>query len=221
MKIQLTGNSLKVIAMVTMFIDHFGILIFPDVTLFRIVGRVSFPIYAYLIAEGCKYTKNRVKYFLQVFILGLICSVVFMVMERYIFFCILITFSISILMIYLLDYVKKSLKSRWILLTLALAGTFFLCKYVEVDYGFFGALVPIITYLTDRKPYKFLLFTLSLIVLILAVDNSIQIYCLLSLPFILLYNGKRGKYNLKKFFYLFYPSHFVVIYALSIILAML
>lgn len=220
MKLQLNGNSLKIIAMVTMFIDHFGILIFPDIILFRIIGRISFPIYAYLIAEGCKYTKNRTKYFLQVFTLGLICSVVFIFIERYIFFCILITFSLSILMIYLIDYVRKSFKRRWILLILALVGMFFLCKYIEVDYGFFGALVPVITYLTNKKSFKFILFSISLIVLILAINNSIQIYCLLSLPFILLYNGERGKINLKRFFYLFYPCHFIVIYALSMILSL-
>lgn len=220
MKLQLNGNSLKIIAMITMFIDHFGILICPDITLFRIIGRISFPIYAYLISEGCKYTKNRKRYFFQVFVLGLICSIVFIFVERYIYFCILITFSISILMIYLVDYVKKSFKSRWILLILALLGLFFLCKYIEIDYGFFGALVPVITYLIDKKSIKFMLFSLSLIALILAIDNSTQIYCLLSLPFILLYNGERGKLNLKRFFYLFYPCHFVVIYALNMILSL-
>lgn len=48
----LSGNQLKIIAMITMLIDHIGVNLFPSVTILRVIGRLSFPIFAYMIAEG-------------------------------------------------------------------------------------------------------------------------------------------------------------------------
>ena len=58
----MTGFHLKLIALTTMFIDHIGAVFFPQVTLLRVIGRISFPLYAFLIAEGCRYTRNRGRY---------------------------------------------------------------------------------------------------------------------------------------------------------------
>ena len=71
----LNGNALKYIAALTMLIDHAGLLLFPRNILFRIIGRLAFPIFAFMIAEGCRYTRNKLKYFLSVFILGFACFV--------------------------------------------------------------------------------------------------------------------------------------------------
>ena len=61
-KFGLTNNQLKIIAMVSMVLDHVGLLFFSDMIIFRVLGRIAFPIFAYMIAEGCRYTKNRAKY---------------------------------------------------------------------------------------------------------------------------------------------------------------
>jgi len=61
-KIGLTNNQLKVIAMVTMTVDHVGFLLFPRLLLLRCIGRLAFPIYAYMVAEGCSHTKSLPKY---------------------------------------------------------------------------------------------------------------------------------------------------------------
>ncbi len=53
----ISNFSLKIIACIAMTIDHIGYLLFPNIIVFRIIGRLAFPILAYLIAEGCKYTK--------------------------------------------------------------------------------------------------------------------------------------------------------------------
>ena len=73
----LNGNHLKLIAAVTMLLDHAGILLFPKIMLFRILGRLAYPIYAYMIAEGCRYTRNKLRYFLMVFGLGTACQLVY------------------------------------------------------------------------------------------------------------------------------------------------
>ena len=62
----LSAFHLKTVACILMVIDHIGLVIFPYVQILRIIGRLSFPIFAYFITEGCKYTKNKFKYFLTV-----------------------------------------------------------------------------------------------------------------------------------------------------------
>ena len=74
-KIGLSNNQLKILAIITMFIDHFGLQLFPQLKILRIIGRIALPIFAYMIAEGCFYTKNRLKYLLQLLILGLGCHI--------------------------------------------------------------------------------------------------------------------------------------------------
>ena len=66
----LSGNALKIIAAITMLIDHIGVILLPQITLFRVIGRISFPIFAFMIAEGCAHTKNKLRYFYRFFCLG-------------------------------------------------------------------------------------------------------------------------------------------------------
>ena len=66
----LTGNQLKLIAAAAMLLDHMGILLFPRITIFRILGRLAYPVFAFMIAEGCRYTRNKLRYFLMLFGLG-------------------------------------------------------------------------------------------------------------------------------------------------------
>jgi hypothetical protein len=82
-----------------------GMLLFPGNMALRIIGRLAFPIYAYMIAEGCKYTRNRLRYFLSLFLLGAACQLVYFVVDGSLYFSVLITFSLSILTIYALDRV--------------------------------------------------------------------------------------------------------------------
>ena len=71
----MTGFHLKLIALTTMFIDHIGAVFFPQVTLLRVIGRISFPLYAFLIAEGCRYTRNRGRYALGLGAFALISEI--------------------------------------------------------------------------------------------------------------------------------------------------
>ena len=73
MKPFLSGNALKLLAALFMTIDHVGVLLLPHVIVLRILGRLALPIFAYMIAEGCRYTRNRLRYFGSVFALGVLC----------------------------------------------------------------------------------------------------------------------------------------------------
>ena len=96
----LNGNHLKLIAAFAMLLDHAGILLFPRVRMLRILGRLAYPIFAYMIAQGCHYTRNKLRYFLMVFGLGAVCQLVYYFASGDTYLNILLTFSLSILLIY-------------------------------------------------------------------------------------------------------------------------
>ncbi|MBQ8835331.1 MAG: hypothetical protein IJ001_10500 [Oscillospiraceae bacterium] len=216
----LSGNALKIIAAITMFIDHMGMLLFPENMAFRIVGRLAFPIYAYMIAEGCKFTRNRLRYFLSLFLLGAVCQIVYLIVDGSTYFSILFTFSLSILMIYALDH-AKTVKTplSFLVFTAAVTGVWMLNRLFTIDYGFWGCMVPVWVSLLHRTKCDKLPGTVAMLgigLLLLAMDSSrVQFYSLLALPLLMLYSGQRGKWRMKSFFYIFYPAHLVLLQAIA------
>ena len=99
----LDGSRLKLIAVFTMVLDHVGVLLFPEVSIFRILGRLSYPIFAFMIAEGCRYTRNKLRHFLMIFAVGAVCQAVYCFVSERIVLNILLTFSCSVLLIYALQ----------------------------------------------------------------------------------------------------------------------
>ena len=217
---KLTSNQLKLLAMFTMTLDHIGVQMFPGVLWLRIVGRLAFPIYAYMIAEGCAHTRNRRKYLLQMTGLALLCQLVYFFAMGSLFQCILVTFTLSILLIYACDTGSRPLTALALLgmafVTVALPrllpGTDF-----AIDYGFFGVLVPVAAYLGETRRKK-LLFTAGALVVLAWLVGGIQWYSLAALLPLALYNGNRGKRRMKWLFYLYYPLHLAAIYGISLLL---
>lgn len=216
----LSGNALKIIAAITMLIDHMGVLFFPGNIHLRIIGRLAYPIYAYMIAEGCKYTRSRLRYFLSLFLLGAVCQIVYFLVDGSLYFSILITFSLSILTVYALDTFKTAPSPlSGLILALALCTVYGLNRAFTIDYGFWGCMVPVLVSLPhgtkhDTKPVSLVLLALGLI--LLAWDTGFpQPYALLALVPLSLYSGKRGKWRMKYFFYIFYPAHLALLQALA------
>lgn len=220
----LSGNQLKLIAMLTMTLDHIGLYLLPQVQWLRILGRLSLPIYAYMIAEGCRYTHSRKGYFARIAFLAAICQVVYFLAMGSLYQCILVTFCLSIGMIFCLDAMRRS--NTWIsrgLFVLAVWGAGFVCEILPallpgtdfaVDYGFFGALLPVLTYWGKDRNQKVLLLGVGLVLLALDL-GGIQWCALGALPLLLCYTGQKGKHSLGMVFYLYYPVHLVVIYLLG------
>lgn len=206
----LSGNQLKILAAIFMTIDHIGVMIFTQSEILRIIGRLSMPIFAYMISEGAYYTKNRKKYLSVLIVMSAIFQIIYYLAERSLDQCILVTFSLSIMLIYIID--RKNI----ILSLLALTACFYLTQIVNIDYGFFGIVLPLLIYLGENKTQKLILLALGL-VLVSLTNSPIQWYSLLSVPLIALYNGKRGKLGMKNFFYIYYPLHLAVIYFISVL----
>ncbi len=215
---------MKIIALIAMTIDHLGMELFPELTILRIVGRLAFPIFAYMIAEGCVYTKNRKRYLGMMAGLAVLCQLVYFFAEGSLYQCILVTFSLSIGLIYLIDYTLEKREGMGIiLLCIFLMGVFFVTELLpeklhntnfKIDYGFWGVLVPIFIYLSKTKQGKFLMAAIGLALVALSL-GGIQWYSLISLLFLALYNGKRGTWNIKYLFYIYYPLHLVLIHLIS------
>ena len=236
---RLSANLIKIIAFICMALDHIGYMLFPNEPWLRALGRIAFPLFAYFIAEGCKFTRNKLKHFTLIFCLGVVFEIVYtFVVKGNEPFNIFLTFSLSIMLIYCLDLVKDAIiqKKRIILCILiffvALSAVIVLCFTLAFDYGIFGVLLPVFVSIPnfrnenapnlakrlDNHYIKVLLLILGLFLLPLFNPFGIFLYWgFLSIQILLLYNCKRGKLNLKYFFYLAYPVHIVIIYFISLI----
>ena len=228
MTMQLNGNRLKLLAMVTMTLDHIGAYLFPHILWLRVIGRLAFPIYAFLIAEGCRHTRSMGRYLSSVAAMGLVCQVVYFLAMDSLYMCILVTFSLSIGLIWLLQFAqsrKQALLSK-ALVVLGIFAVYFLCEILpkllpgtdyRIDYGFWGVLVPVVIYCAKDKHSRIIACLIALVCLAV-VSSQIQWWSLLAVVPLLFYNGQRGKLNLKWFFYLFYPAHLLIIHGISFLL---
>ena len=226
-KLGLTNNQLKIIAMVSMLFDHVGKELLPQYPILQIIGRLAFPIFAFMIAEGCFYTKNKIKYFFTIFILGTGCQIVYSIAEHSFYQNVLITFSLSIALIFSLENFrvkKEKISGITLFFTVLIVITFtmvlpvFMEEYgFQIDYGIYGVLLPVAVFYGKDKERK-LVYATGVLALLAHSFGGIQWFSLLSIPILVLYNQKRGKYNIKPLFYIFYPAHLVVIYLISLVL---
>ena len=218
----LSGNQLKLIALITMTLDHIGVQLLPQYPILRLIGRLSLPIYAFLIAEGCHHTRNKFKYLALMATLALGCQLVYFFVMDSLYMCILVTFSLSIILIYALQYVQR-VKNAWSCLVffLALAGAYYVSVKLParipgfaIDYGFAGILLPVLFAMGSTKSQKILGGAVGMC--IMALESPIQWYALLAVPLLALYSGRRGKGDYKYLFYIYYPLHLVTIYGISL-----
>lgn len=219
-----TGNELKIIALITMTIDHMGAVLFPQLRLLRIIGRLAMPIYAYMIAEGCRHTHSRAGYFFRIAAMAALCQVVYYIVDRSLYQCVLVTFSLSVLVIYAVDNVqRKSSTGAGVLAMVTLGAVLFVCELLPkllpgtdfaVDYGFAGVLLPALVYFSQEKT-KYLAVGLFLLGM---TQRGVQWWALAAVPLLGMYNGQRGKANLGPVFYWYYPIHLAVIYGIGLLI---
>ncbi len=216
----LTGNQLKLIAMITMTMDHMGLILFPNALWLRIVGRLAMPLYAFCIGEGCLHSRSLPKYLGSVALMGVICQVVAFVGTGTLYQNILMAFSLSILLAMLLRWAqKRNTVAPWVAFGVAVAAVLFITEglpYVltgtdyQVDYGFWGVMLPLAVMLGKNRVQQLLLMSVPL--LFLSVGNPAQGFALAALPILIFYSGERGSRKLKWVFYFYYPAHLAVLY---------
>ncbi|SDC90282.1 TraX protein [Paenibacillus sp. UNCCL117] len=126
------------LAMITMTIDHIGYVFFPDEQLWRIIGRVAFPVYAYLLVEGYKHTRNVRRYMLRLLLLFAVSQVPYMALFQTKELNVIGTLLLSVVVLWAADQSKLWLKA---LLIPACSAALLL---LDIDYGLYGLLLVLI-----------------------------------------------------------------------------
>ena len=253
-----TSYDLKSIACVSMFVDHFGaIFLYECIILalntnmehsllefvrnnrdlmisiydtFRLIGRIAFPIYSFLIVQGFIHTRNVLKYCLRLFLFALISEVAFdigfnnVLFETYsnnVFFTLGLGL-IGIIIISRIENIYHAFKDKINKVRLNigcfLSGLCFVFalgifadEIFRCDYGFSGVLCIICMYIfRNNITIGYILGVLSTVLL---NSNMMQIYALFGLLFVMKYDGEKGK-SMKYFFYLYYPLHILILVGL-------
>jgi hypothetical protein len=211
---------LKWIAITTMTIDHVGAILYPELDVLRWIGRLSFPLFAYLLMLGLQSTRNVKNYFIRLFIFAFISQVpFFLAVDNTPFeaFNIFFTLAFGLLFVH---FFKKGSPVAFIPLLLSLV--------IPVDYGVYGIAVIGCMYLLLTNPKIGVLALVGLNALFLVPINS-QILSLAALPIILMHQSgylsitrinpdKPFKIPLwrKYFFYVFYPLHLSLLYLIKL-----
>lgn len=230
----MSSFALKWVAILTMFIDHIGVtLVTPYTPLYYVcrgIGRIAFPLFAFMLAEGFFYTKNVKRYLLRLAIFAVISEIPFDLMtagqpfswnHQNVFF----TLTLALVGLYFFDeFVRRNDRALSLLTMVAVAAA---AQLLCTDYGAFGVLLVFIFY-RFRGERRNLIVWFALTVILYAGANAVSVYPnmrqlnmallslfeLLSLVPLLLYHRTKG-YKARfwqYFFYLFYPVHMVLLY---------
>lgn len=229
----MSSFALHIIAMIFMLCDHMWATIL-DYEWLTCIGRIAFPIFAFLITEGYIHTSNINKYIKRMMIFAIITEIPFNLMVSaspiYPFHQnVLWTFVISLLTLKYLNFdnTKNIFKSILIIILAIIIATITMCDY-------FGAgVMMVVGFYIFRKSKLLQLLMMIYVNMILIQGYSYPIdiagytyyfpqqgFAVLSLIFIWLYNGKQGYHAkwFKIFCYAFYPLHMLILYILTIVL---
>jgi hypothetical protein len=232
----MTAFTLKIIALSAMLIAHIGVA-FPEGApfWFRAIGRLAWPIFAYLLAEGFWHTKTPEMFLMRLFAFALISEVPYDLMkgnavsfiaDTNIFY----TLFLGGMAVFLYERTQEKRSRQTMAVLTALLPTAVLAELLSVDYGGMGVLFIFAMYIIKPKTARLLamgVFALSqFIPFVVAYSIGIEVpfehlvmipFALATVPLVALYNGKRG-IAAKWLFYAAYPAHLVV---LAVIAAMM
>lgn len=226
----LDGSVLKIIACITMLIDHAAVCLLYNAVLrpnapvvrgttlynlyiiyqiMRAIGRTAFPIYAFLLVEGFVHTKSRPKYALRLLIFGIVSEIpfnlcIFNEIRHPQYNNVYFTLLIGLLVI----WAWETFQNRWYIQLPVCGLLFYAAEYFHTDYDWKGVLLIFILYLMHAWRVPQVVFGL------ISMSWELPGVILGFIP-ILLYSGKRGR-QLKYFYYGFYPGHLLLLYLISV-----
>lgn len=223
-------EGLKFLACAIMLLDHIGATLIPWGTL-RIIGRLAFPIFCFLLAEGAHYTRNPRNYLLRLGIGAILSELPF---DLALFGSwswqhqsVMITLLLGAMALLAMKRMTQPLLKILVLLLFA-----FLADFMNTDYGGAGVLMIALFGLTREWKYGWLVQLLGMYLIcrwiipggvVWFIDRYvfIEIFAILALIPIWLYSGKKSTSSraVQWAFYLFYPVHLWILYLISILLA--
>lgn len=193
-----------------MLIDHIGFIFFPQFIIFRIIGRLAFPLFAWGIASGYTRTKDFSKYLQRILLLALISQPIFYltISQEYLNIC--FSLFLGLLSIYFYDHIKKNkLNILWLMLSISLA------YLLNVEYGIYGIFLILFFFIFRKSFYmvpaqSFFTFVYS----VLFPKSFLQIF---SFPaFFIIYYFHKYDFRINRIFqYSFYPGHLLILYLIK------
>ena len=224
----LSQEWLKLIACVTMLIDHIGAALLPQYLWMRYIGRIAFPIYCFLLAEGVHYTKNPKKYGQRLGVGVLLSELPF---DLALFGgvtlyhqSVMLTLFIAFLMALTMKQVRPVIIQVLIVIPFALAA-----EWLRTDYGGMGIVLVAMFVLTRELPARPVIQTICMAPILWMMDSMwaeiagiwmpVEMLALLSMIPIGVYSGRKatGSKGVQAAFYLFYPAHLLILYLISVI----
>lgn len=215
--------TLKLIACISMLIDHTtAIFVQPYSPLYivgRGIGRIAFPIFCFLVVEGFFHTRSVKKYLLRLGVFALISEIPFdfalwdasYMRNHFSHQNIFFTLFIGLLTIAVYDYVAKKYKTEPFTLNLLSVITIVaggvLATLLKTDYSFYGILIILVFYIFH---YNKKAMAIAYVLLIGFLFGGWSLLAIGALPLIWFYNGEKGP-NVKYAFYAFYPVHLLLL----------
>lgn len=231
----LTSNMLRILAMGFMICDHLWAKVIPGNDWLTYIGRMTFPIFAFMISEGFIHTSNLKKYILRLLCFALISEIPFNLFYGGSWFYpyhqnVMFTLLFGLLAITLIDKAKKNPNAKTIIKTAVLLIVLGIASFIGfVDYGFWGFLTVVMFYLFRNFPFAWIAQLVAMLLMNLVFfegqllpveffgktyEIAAQGFAVLALIPIWLYGGKKGKSSkiMQYSFYAFYPVHMILIY---------
>ncbi len=219
----LNAFVLKIIAAVAMLSDHVAYVFLDGNYAIRAFGRLAFPIFAFFIAEGYRYTKDVKRYAIRLFVFALVAQVPYALAFGKPFYepNVIFTLFLALMAIWAFDKGNEIAKMS------ALIAAGVLAELTGSDHGAFGVVMVFLFYIgTDRKKKLISAGVLILLVTAFALIQLksfnryalIYLFYLIPLGLLYFYNGKRGPHGFipRWFFYIFYPLHLLMIALINI-----
>lgn len=223
---KLNGFSLKLIAIAAMTLDHIAVLFLnPESGGYlaaRIIGRIAFPLFAFLLTEGFFHSSNLKKYMVRLGVLAIVSEPFFDYIlikaelgenfRPWYFQNVVFTLLIGLITIWMYDTVVRKFRNNPLLCNLycvliLLFGAM-LAFWMRTDYSVYGILLIFIMYQFHKN--RLWMTIVSSITLLFFGGSSIQLFAVVGVFLIWLYNGEEGK-KIKMLFYLFYPLHIALL----------
>jgi hypothetical protein len=221
---------LKIIALVSMLIDHAGVLLFDDPYIMRLIGRLAFPLFAWFLVLGMQRSTNKNRYIRDLFFLALISQPIYIIsgIDQIYKLNILFELLAAAATIRALQINMFTFKKIYTAITIVIS--IFISHFSE--YGTAGYALILSLYMLHKnsdlaylniwngREYRIGSLFLVLVVLALLVNIQIVFWPVIPIFFFLIYSKidyvipyhKRFKY----FFYLFYPLHLIALHVISL-----
>ena len=220
-------NTLKYIAVIAMAADHIALAFVgmdsPLGVIMRVFGRLTAPIMCYFLAEGFSYTHSKKKYAARLLVFAFISQVPFSYLLTGRIWGGNLNMMFTLFFSFMMIVSFEKIENRFLRVAFS-TGIYFLCTFC--DWGLVAPLwiIAFATFRNDRKKLSLSYAVICLFWIVRSVSLTIgdggawyeglwQAGTLGFIPLIYLYNGEAGKISKfsKWFFYVFYPSHLLLI----------